>query len=117
MAFNIRVFGYRGLRQIPHINNTQFTSDTVYALEEPYLWSQVMSVNGDVLTPAFAPVANDKAQVIRVEVPPGAAVRFEVNTPGRAVVAGDLSPRLAGTDVFPWGVGFGLSFVDAAGHL
>jgi hypothetical protein len=114
MAFNCRIFGYRGLRQIRHIQNVQFTSDTVYALEDPYVWSQVFSINGAVQTPAFVTVPNDVSQVIGIEVQIGMAVRYEINPPGRNVQAGTQSKRLQGWDVYPWGQGFSVSLVDAA---
>src|ERR1700759_3215002 len=117
MAFNVRLFGYRGMRQLPHLANHQYTGDTVYALEEPYEWSQVISINGDVMTPAFVGIVNDKAKILRIEVPDASAIRYEINPPSRAVVAGDLSPRLVGVDVFPWAQGFTVSIVDAANHL
>lgn len=117
MAFNVRAFGYRGMRQLSHLANRQFTSDTVYALEEPYEWAQIFSINGDVMTPAFASIANDLAVILRIEVADGSAVRYEINPPGRVTVAGNNSPKLSGVDVFPWGPGWSLSMVDAASHL
>lgn len=116
MAFNVRIYGYRGMRQLPHLANHQYTSDTVYALEEPYEWAQTINVSGDVMAPAFLAPANDKAKIVRIEVPDGSAVRYEINPPTRAVAAGNDSPRLTGVDVFPWSAGFTVSLVDAAGH-
>ncbi len=116
MSFNVRIYGYKGMRQVPNLSAQQFTGDTVYAMDEPYEWVQKISVNGDVMTPGFVTVNPDKSSVIRVEVPPGAAVRYEVNPTGRNVAAGDNSPRLSGVDVFPWGQGWSFSMVDGAGH-
>ena len=115
MAFNVRVFGYRGMRQLPHLAQHQFTGDTVYALEEPYEWAQLLTVTGDAMTPFVIPPA-DLSHILRIEVPPGAAVRYEINPPSRVVVAGNGSPRLTGVDVFPWSSGYSISLVDAAGH-
>lgn len=116
--FNVRVFGYRGMRQIPHLNNVQYTSDTVYALEEPYEWSDVVSVNGATMTPVtiIAP-ANDKSKILRIEVADNAQIRFEINPPGRAVAAGNKSPRMSGIDVYPWSPGYSFNCVDAASFL
>ena len=117
MAFNVRAFGYRGMRQLPNMDNKQFTGDTVYALEEPYEWSQVLNVNGDVMTPFVGPgSAADKSNILRIEVPAGSAVRYEINPPGRNIAAGNASPLLTQSDVFPWSVGYTLSLVDAAGY-
>lgn len=115
MAFNVRVFGYRGMRQLPNMDNKQFTSDTVYSLEEPYEWSQAISVNGIVMDPPFVgPGASaDLARILRIEVADGQAVRYEINPPGRNVQAGNASPKLSGVDVFPWATGYSISLVDA----
>lgn len=111
----VRAFGYRGMRQLPNMANLQFTGDTVYALEEPYEWSQAISVVGIVMDPFVGPGgAADLARILRLEVPDGDAVRYEINPPGRNVQAGNASPRLVGMDVFPWATGYSLSLVDAA---
>ena len=62
--------------------------DTVYALEEPYVWSQKINVNGDIMTPAFVPQVNDKAHILFIEVPKNSVIRYEINPPSRAVQAG-----------------------------
>lgn len=116
MAFNVRVYGYRGMRQLPNLSQRQNTDDAVFALEEPYDWAQLINVNGGAMDPFIGPGANpDLANILRIEVPPDQAVRYEINTPGRNVAAGNLSPRLSGVDVFPWTKGSSLIMVDAAG--
>lgn len=117
MAFNVRVFGYRGMRQMRNMDNKQFTGDTVYALEEPYEWSQVLSIDGLVMTAFVGPGGGqDLAQILRIEVADGQAIRYEINPPGRNVQAGDESPKLTGVDVFPWATGYSVSFVDALNY-
>lgn len=116
MAFNVRLYGYRGTRQLPRLGDRQFSSDSIYALEEPYEWAQVINVNGLVMTPAFVSPVADLAVILRMEVPDGSAVRYEINPPGRATVAGNVSPKLIGTDVFPWASGYSVSLVDAANY-
>jgi hypothetical protein len=117
MTFNVRLFGYRGMRQLPHLAQHQFTSDTVYALEEPYEWSQVIAITGTVMAPSFISPSPDPARILRIEVPDGAAVRYEINPYGRSVAAGNQSPKLTGSDVFPWAIGYSVSLVDAASFL
>lgn len=120
MAFSVRVFGYRHMKQLHHGNNTQYTGDTVYAIEEPYEWSVKLTCNGAAPATFTAP-ANDASQMIRIEVPGGQAIRYEISPPGRVtgspavpIPAGDVSPRMAGDDVIPWAQGFTISVVDAA---
>lgn len=117
MAFNARIFAYRGMRQIQQVLVKQFNSDSVFVLEEPYIWSQVLVVNG--ATPVSSiPVANDGSTIIRIEIPDREQVRYEINPSGpsasNARLAGNLSPRLSGFDNFQWGPGYSLSLVDAA---
>lgn len=112
---NVRAFGYRAMRQLPHGNNTQYTGDTVYALEEPYEWAALMAPAGSG-TAGFVGPAGDLSKIVRIEVPDGSAIRYEINPPGRAVAAGNQSPKLTGTDVFPWDVGYSISVVDASAY-
>ena len=113
MSFNVRVFGYRGVRNIPRVSQQQFSGDSVDVLDEPYLWRQLLVVNGTV-PPAFTIQLPDKSTLLRIEVPDNSAVRFEINPPGRNVAADGSSPRLVGDNNFGWGEGFALSLVDAA---
>lgn len=113
MAFNVRSFGYLGLRQFPKINPNQFAGDSVYGLEEPYVWVQLLAVNG-ATPPAFAAQNPDRSSILRIEVPDGQKIRYEINPPGRNVVVSVNSPGLTGSDNFPWGQGWSLSIADAA---
>lgn len=116
-AFNARIFGYAGTRQVAQGVPKHFNADSVFVRDEPYLWSQVIVVNG------AAPVAsavqpNDKATMLVIEVPDGQTIRYEINPngPGTATArnAGNTSPRLSGIDAFEWFSGATVSFVDAA---
>lgn len=120
MAFNVRIFAYSGMRQIQQVLVKQFNSDSVFVLEEPYKWSQIVVANG--ATPASSvPVsgsADGGSTILRIEVPDGQQIRYEINPSGpsssTARTAGNTSPRLSGVDNFQWGPGFSLSVVDAA---
>src|ERR1700743_3510259 len=101
------------MRQLPHLAQHQFTSDTVYALEEPYEWSMVLNVSNTGST-GFVSPNGDLAHILRIEVPDGDAVRYEINPPARVVLAGNASPKLTGSDVFPWAIGYTVSLIDAA---
>lgn len=115
MAFNVRVFGYRGIRNLPRISFQQRADDSVNVLEEPYEWRQLLVVNGTI-PPAFTTVNPDKSQLLRIEVPDGSAIRYELNPPSRAAVADGSSPRQVGDQNYPWGPGWSLSIVDAASY-
>lgn len=119
MAFNVRVIAYKGMRQIQHLLDKQFTGDSVFVLDEPYVWSQVISVSAAAAT--SAPVAGDGSTIMRLEIPDGQQVRYEINPSGpsasNARVAGNASPRTNGFDNFAWGAGYSVSLIDAAGLL
>lgn len=117
MAFNVRIYGYRGMEQMPVVNQKRFSSDSVYQMVEPYEWSDVVSVSG-VAVPSAPRSAPDQTRMIRVEVPDGQTIRYEINPPNRAggVRAADAaSPSLSGKDYFQFQQGWSISMIDAAG--
>ncbi len=118
MAFTLRIYGYRGLTQLPQNLPKQYTADTVFTDTEPYEFRQILVSNG--LTPvASAPQpAPDQTAYVRVEVPDGQSIRYEINPPNRAggaVVASASSPILSGINRFEFHSGWSLSFIDASG--
>lgn len=112
MAFNVRVHAYRGLKQLFQNHGTQFSSDSVKMLMEPYVWGQTLVA--DAAPVSLAPDSSDGVKVIRIEVAAAQAIRYEINPPNQARVAGANSPLLSGIDVFDFHPGWSLSIVDAA---
>lgn len=115
MAFNVRVFAYVGLQQMPNILPKQYSSDSVYQMIEPYNWGQTISVSA--VAASSAPVTGDNTNMIRIEVPDGQTVRYEINPPNRpggVVVANVNSPSLSGKDYFYFKSGWSVSLIDAA---
>ena len=120
MAFNVRIFGYRGVVQIEQRHPKQYTADTVFLLDDPYEWSQVLSVpegTGAAVSSAVQ-AAPDLATVLYIQCPAGKSVRYEVNPQGpnasTSRVAGNASPMLSGWAQVPYSKGMTLSFADAA---
>lgn len=114
MAFNVRVFYYQGLQQIPNVLAKQFSSDSVYQLVEPYLGQSLVAVSAAAASTTTAP---DGTNVCRIEVPDGQTIRYEINPPNRSggvVIAGNTSPSLSGKDVFYVKSGWSISMVDAS---
>lgn len=118
MAFNCRVIGYSGISQIPQHFVRQYNSDSVFVMDEPPLWSQVLVVNG--ATPITTTSQNpDKATIVVVEVPDGQTIRYEVQPQGASAAGartpGTASPSVSGRNQFFWyGAGCVFSCVDAA---
>jgi hypothetical protein len=113
MAFNTRIFLHDGIDQLPVTRPTQYAADSVHVLRQPYLYSETLSVSAAAV--ASAPVADARVNVLRVEVPDGQTVRYEINPPGAARVAGIDSPSLSGKDQFYFRDGWSISLVDASG--
>ena len=117
MAFNVRIFGYRGMTQLPVTLPKQFASDAVYQLTQPYEWRETVSATGAAASTA-AQAAPDQTRIVRIEVPDGETIRYEINPPNRsggAVVAGANSPSLSGINHFEFAQGWTISIIDAAG--
>lgn len=123
MAFNARIFGYAGIIQIHQILVKQYSADSVFLLDEPYIWSQVLAVpeDGSAISSSVYGGVPDKATMLRVEIPDAKQVRYEINPNGpvalNARIAGTLSPRLSGFNNFSWGPGYTISLCDAAAYL
>lgn len=111
----IRVFGYRGVTQIPY-QNKQFSGDSIWTLQQPYLWGAAADSVGATPVTINDDDANGKASVIRVEVPDGEKIRYEINYAGReggTVSPTQDSPSLTGITQFNWGEGWSFSFIEA----
>lgn len=98
---------------MPLILPRQFSSDSVFQLTQPYLWSAVISVSA--VAASSSPNATPRVTILRIEVPDGQSIRYEINPSGRAVVAGTQSPILSGHDQFVFQPGWSISLIDAAG--
>lgn len=120
MAFDVRIYGHDGLKRMPVLGAAQFASDSVYQLNQPYLWAQKVTTNG--VTPVSSAAAavptgktQDGTEILRIEVPDGQAIRYEVNPPGRNIAASINSPILTGRDQIRFGAGWTISIIDATG--
>lgn len=119
MSFNVRIFGYRGivqgLIQIPQ----QDSKDSLFMLYQPYEFAALAASNGatpvSMSSGLLAQV--DRSLILRVEIPDGQAIRYEINPQGRTASAGNNSPILSGIMQLQWGPGWSFSFVDAASFL
>ena len=112
MAFRVRIFGYRGIVQMPAILSRQFSADSVFTLEQPYEFAQNLLTTGAVAVQSAAdPGARTK--ILRIEVDDGQTMRYEINPPGRNTAASTNSPRLSGIDHFKFEPNWTLSIIEA----
>lgn len=120
MAFNVRIFGYQGIVPLKVVEGeAQARSDSVFQLKQPHLWVQVLSADvtaiSSVAPTILAPYSTDLTSVLRIEIPDGQSIRYEVNSPNRSLVASTNSPILSGRDQIQFGAGWRISLIDAAG--
>lgn len=116
MAFNVRVFGFRGVQELTKVNPKQFSSDAIHQLVHPYEWRETL-VAGAAAVSSAAQGQTDQTTLLRVEVPDGQAIRYEINPPTRSgglVSAGVNSPKLSGINHFFFGAGWTISIIDAS---
>ena len=114
---NVRLIAYRSIVQLEQSGLKFHNSDSVFCREEPYIWSQKITLNG--ATPVSSAVqGNDTAKFVVVEVDDNTQVRYELNPNGPNASttrqASTMSPKLAGENVFQWFAGATMSFADAA---
>jgi|SRR5882672_547602 len=117
LSFNLRVFGYSGILQMPILNPQQDSEDSLYMLYQPYEFGILAASNQGIpvtVGPSGLPLYQDYSQILRIEVPDGQAIRYEVNPAGRSVLASASSPILTGVLYVEWGPGWSLSFIDAS---
>lgn len=121
MSFLVRVFGYSGLARIPIVQDGRGDSkDSVFVFSQPYLWAQTLTSNGtSSVSSTVAPIpANhtlDPTTFVRVEVPDGQTIRYEMAATGTATAATANSPVFTGRDQLQFGPGWIFSFIDATG--
>lgn len=116
MSFLVRIFGHRGLSQMVLTKPKQYSSDSVFQLTQPYEFSKSLLLSGATPDSSTPTTVGDLTTILRVEVPDGQSVRYEINPSGRSVVAGTQSPILSGHDQFEFYQGWTISMVDAASY-
>mgnify|MGYP001612348418 CR=1 FL=1 len=114
MAFTIRLHTYRGNTQMMDVLPKQYSADSVRMLQEPYEAAEALVSNGLVPVTSTADTIHTQVNMIRVEVPDGQSIRYEVLQPGSARVVGVNSPRMSGIDFYPFYPGWRFSFIDQA---
>ena len=120
MSFTVRIFGYSGLTRITVVHDGGVGGqDSVYVLTQAYTWRQQLTADAVAVSSIAAAVpANrtlDPTTLLRIEIPDGQAIRYEVNHSGRNIAADANSPILSGNNQIQFGPGWLLSIRDAAG--
>ena len=121
MAFTVRIFGHQGIARAPITQDGGVIgNDSILMLHLPYLWNQSLTSIGTVSvasTVAAVPAGHtvDTTRLLRVEIPDGSTIRYEVNASGTATAATANSPMLSGVNNIMFGPNWVFSFIDATG--
>lgn len=114
MAFNVRIFGYRGLTQMREPISRHYHADSVHMLIEPYDWGQTLVSDGANRVASAADTTFPRVTVLKVEVPDGEGIRYEIRPTSQHRIVTVDSPRLQGIDYFSFGPGWTFEFIDLA---
>ncbi len=113
MAFNVRIFYYKGVVPALQQRQVQAATDSVYMLIEPYLSGDKQASNG--ITEVVCAAAPAGATVARIEVDDGNTIRYELRQGSNTRTATANSPAMSGRDILPVSAGAVFAFIDATG--
>lgn len=117
-TYTVRIFGHRGVTRIPTDRGVEGGTDSVQVLQQPYVWAQALTVTvsgGAVSSTAAGVPAGltiDPTTMLRIEVPDGFIIGYEVNEGQRLVTATSASPRTSVAENIQFGPGYTLSVID-----
>lgn len=117
MTAIVRLFSHAGLIGAPvSPAGGRLSTDDVFLLRQPYLNNEQLSVSSSSVSSAAA-TAPEKTKLLRVQVQEGKTVNYEV-TPANIVEsdgatdATQASPVLVGDQIFEFGEGWVISFIE-----
>ena len=119
MVFPVRIFGYSGMTRILLDNDGgKGGQDSFHVLTQPYIWSQMLEAGETAVSSTVVPVPPkrtlDPTTLLRIEIPDGESIRYEINHDGRCIPADANSPLLTGINQIQFAPGWTISVMDAA---
>lgn len=113
MSFTVRVFGYRGYKQLP-VSQVQEGGNGNVGLFQPYEWNQsVISTGATPIAAGPTGTDPDLTKLLVVEIPSGSSIRYEIKPPGSSRIASTNSPLMsAGSNVIPFEKGWTFQFIE-----
>lgn len=116
MSFKVRIFGHQGIVPLKVVEDVQIRTDSVYQLKQPYIFAQELTADVTAVASTknteFSGHSQDPTSVLRIEVPDGKTIAYEVNPPNRNAVATASSPRISGRDQVQFGESWTISIID-----
>lgn len=119
-TYNVHVYGHQALVRLPVVADSKAppATDSILVLSQPYLWVQTLAVMvNSPGTPVSTTIDPKQAQTnfIRVEIPDGQTIRFEIDNQASNRQANANSPTLSGKDQIQFGPDWMFSCIDATG--
>ncbi len=113
---NVRIFTYTKLISAELFPTSgRPSTDSVFLLREPYLGAELLSPTTGVAANSNPAIAVNETRLLKVQVDPGARVHYEVTPAGQDLrIATTNSPIMSGDDMFYFGAGFRISFLEAS---
>ncbi len=112
MSFNVKVFGYRGFKQIPTLLPQQQSNSVTLGFFGPYEWRQNVDTAGATPVATSPQAAPDLTKLLYVEIPSGSSIRYEIKPPGSTRTVDANSPLMAASDWLPFEQGWTLQFIE-----
>lgn len=112
----VRIFSYSKL-VVAEIAATagRPVTDGIFLLREPYLGNETLTP--DTVTAATSQVATaaEETRILKVQVDPGQTVHYEVTPANQDLrTATSDSPKISGDELFNFGEGWRVSFLEAS---
>lgn len=119
-TYNVRIFGHKGVTRLRIDDGQQGGTDSALVLQQPYVWGAALTltVGGGALSSSVAHptgYTNDPTTLLRIEIPNGQEIGYEVNEANRTVTATSASPRMSVSGNIQFGPGWTLSIIDMTG--
>lgn len=93
----------------------QYSADSVFMLNDPYLAGEVISPSTSVAASTSAAIAPAETRMLKVQINAGRRCYYEVTPPSQTLrVATDQSPILNGDDLIYFAAGYRLSVLEVS---
>lgn len=113
MAATIRCFA-RGALQVAAQNRAEHASENVLIMREPYLAREALTATTGAAVTSASALATSGAKLLQVQIQNGKNVHVRITTTGTAGEADTSDPIYSGENMFQWGSGHWISFLEAS---
>ena len=114
MSFDVRIYAYRGSKQVPTVLQKQMQTNIEQVLAEPYEFGEKLTSNGATPVTSTPDTTHNEVKILRVQVPDGQLIHYEVQPRANSPrVVSTWSPIMSGNELFEFYPGYRFSFIEA----